>query len=112
MNAMAEGIAHISFAGGGMFLPARNPYDRQMLAEHVGDRVGAKGHVQVLMGEQRWIVRRTCGATAVRCARCGMGSTTACYSRGCEDICYCVACALGNDLESVQPQRAPERSAG
>jgi hypothetical protein len=97
MNAMAEGIAHISFAGGGMFLPARNPYDRQMLAEHVGERARAKGQVQVLMGDQRWMVRRACGAAAVRCALCGMGSTTACYSkvRACEDVCYCVACALG-----------------
>ena len=80
-----------------MFLPARNPYDRQILAEHVGERVRAKGQVQVLMGDRRWIVGRTGEATAVRCALCGMGSATACYSRGCEDIRCCVACALGRE---------------
>jgi hypothetical protein len=95
MNAIAEGIAHISFAGGGMFLPARNPCDRQKLAEHVGERARTKGQVQVLMGDQRWMVRRPCAAAPVRCTLCGMGSTTACYSRAGEDICYCVACALG-----------------
>jgi hypothetical protein len=97
MNEMAEGIAHISFAGGGMFLPARNSYDRQMLAEHVGERARAKGQVQVLMGERRWMVRRTCDSAAVRCALCGLGSTTACYSKSCEDICYCVGCALARE---------------
>jgi hypothetical protein len=112
MNAMAKGVAHISFAGGGIFLPARNPYDRQLLAEHIGARVRSKGQVQVLMGNQVWMVHRNRGPGAARCTRCGMAAATACYSRGGEEDCYCVACALGTEVEPVQVQCAPERRVG
>jgi hypothetical protein len=40
---ITKGIAHVSFPGGSMVLPARTPYDRQMLLEHIVDRV-AKAH--------------------------------------------------------------------
>ena len=112
MSAMANGIAHISFVGGGVFLPARSPYDRQLLAEHVGERVQAKGQVQVLMGDRRWIVRRNRGALVARCTRCGMPAATACYSRGCEEVCYCVACAFGDDMDPVPLPRVAERRVG
>ena len=112
MNAMAKGVAHISFAGGGVFLPARSPYDRQVLAEHVGERVQAKGQVQVLMGDQRWLVRRNRSPLAARCASCGMTAVNACYSRGREEVCYCVACAFGNDVDPVRQEHSPERRVG
>jgi len=112
MSAMADGIAHISFAGGGVFLPARSPYDRQLLAEHIGERVQAKGQVQVLMGDQRWIIRRNRGAIATRCARCGMTAATACYLRDCDEVGYCIACAFGNAKDPVPLQRVAERRVG
>lgn len=112
MNAMAKGVAHISFAGGGIFLPARNPYDRQLLVEHVGARVQSSGPVQVLLEDQVWMVHCNRGSGAARCTRCGMAAATACYSRGGEENCYCVACALGTEVEPVQLQRAPERRVG
>jgi len=95
-----------------MFLPVRNPYDRQLLAEHVGERVRAKGQVQVLMGGRLWMVHRNRGPGAPPCTMCGLAATTACYSRGCEGACYCVACALENDVEPVQPLHASERRVG
>jgi len=111
---MAKGVAHISFAGGGVFLPARSPYDRQVLAEHVGERVQAKGQVQVLLDDQRWIVRRNRNPFTARCAKCGSVAATASYFRACEDIGYCAVCALGNgtDVDTVQPERAAERRVG
>lgn len=113
MNTMAKGIVHVSFAGGGLFLPARNPYDRQLLVEHVSERVRAKGEVQVLMDDQLWLVHRNRGPAGPPCVRCGMAVAAACYSRGCGQVCYCVACAFGNDVEEpVQLQRAPERRVG
>jgi hypothetical protein len=111
MNAMADGMAHISFTGGSMFLPVRNPYDRQLLLEHVGERVRAKGQVQVLMGDRLWMVHRNRGPGAAHCARCGLAAPTG-YCRGCDGACYCVACALENDGELVRPLYAPERRAG
>ncbi len=76
---MTKGIAHVSFSGGGMFVPARNPYDRQLLAEHVLSRVRAKGQVQVLLDNQRWMVDRSPGRRSICCSRCGIAVDSACY---------------------------------
>jgi hypothetical protein len=110
MNAMAKGIAHISFAGGGFFLPARNPYDRQLLVEHVSECVRTKGHVQVLMGNHLWKIHRNRGSTTTPCTRCGLALPTACYVSGSGGACYCLTCALGQDVEPVQ-LGAPNRRA-
>jgi hypothetical protein len=54
--AITKGIAHVSFPGGSMVLPARNPYDRQMLLEYVVNRAHARERVQVLVDDLRWMV--------------------------------------------------------
>src|SRR5512144_1804999 len=110
MNAMAKGIAHVSFAGGGFFLPARNPYDRQVLVEHVSERVRAKGHVQVLLADQLWTVHRSRGANTAACVRCGVAAPTVCYFRGSGEACYCLTCALGQGVEQVQVGAAERRA--
>ena len=92
---LARGIAHVSFAGGGIFLPARDPYDRQTLIEHVNRRVHAKGCVQVLIDSHRWIVQSNSPPLASACAVCGQTADTACYSSGGHSAPYCVCCALG-----------------
>jgi len=104
MMAIAEGIAHVSFAGGGLFVPARSPYDREMLVEHVLDRVRSKGSVQVLVDERRWLVDSLRGTRAVRCERCDC--VVDCVSRCHADdsVGYCVACAL---LAPGQRRRPP-----
>jgi hypothetical protein len=76
---MTKGIAHVSFPGGGMFVPARNPYDRQLLAEHVLSRARAKGQVQVLLDDQRWMVYHSPGRRNICCSRCGVAVDSACY---------------------------------
>ena len=42
MFGLGQGIAHVSFAGGGFFVPARSSYDRQLLADHALARVRVK----------------------------------------------------------------------
>jgi len=78
-----------------MFLPTRSPYDRQMLVEHIANRVRSKGHVQVLLDEQRWMVHLTRGAARPACASCGDTADTACYRAPDDAVAYCVTCALG-----------------
>ncbi len=109
MNAVARGMAHVSYAGGGIFLPVRSPYDRQMLVEHVGECVRAKGQVQVLLGHQRWLVHRNRGATF--CAGCGCPAACACTAGPDTSVVYCVKCALGSE-SAERPQGAPERRVG
>ncbi len=95
MRALAKGIAHVSFTGGGIVLPARSPYDRQVLIEHVTHRVHTQGRVQVLVDDGRWMVHAHRGA-AIGCARCGHVGDSVCYSDATGEVAYCVRCALGD----------------
>lgn len=109
---LAKGIAHVSFAGGGVFVPARSPYDRQILVEHVADRVRAQGHVQVLVDDQRWLVRLSRGPSVDCCCSCGYSLDAACYSTAGGAAVYCVECAFGVCAESVSPYHEPQRRLG
>ena len=100
---MTRGIAHVSFVGGGIFLPARSPYDRQVLTEHVLSRVRAKGKVQVLIDDQRWMVQRPSSGLA-DCSHCGCAVNSACYLGAGSGTPYCLTCAFG-DLADPAPLR-------
>ena len=106
---MTRGIAHVSFSGGGMFMPARDPYDRQMLAEHVLSWVRTSGKVQVLIGSERWIVHQRRGSSGVCCVGCGCRIGSACYFAAGDPAPYCVTCALGDRAEPAQLQPMTER---
>jgi hypothetical protein len=95
MRQTAEGIAHVSFRGGGTFLPARTPYDRQILAEYVGAYLRGNGQVQVLIEGQRWMVHITRKPAVPSCLSCGCPADSACYSPADGGAVYCVKCALG-----------------
>ena len=112
MMALPNGIAHVSYHGGGMFLPARTPYERQMLIEHVVDRARTRGQVQVLVDEQRWLVHAKRGRLSVCCERCSSAVEAACYSQGSGNDAYCVRCALGNIGFIAAPQRVPQQHVG
>ncbi len=108
---MSNGVAHVSFRGGGTFLPARNPYDRQLLVEHVLSRVRAKGRVQVLVNDERWMVHLHRGPSA-GCLSCGYFGDSACYSAVRNGGPYCVKCAFGDFVASAPPERMAERRVG
>lgn len=99
----------MSFRGGGLFLPARSPYDRQLLVEHVLSRVRAAGQVQVLLDDQRWMVHRHRGQSATCCARCGAWVDSACYAGARLGQPYCVRCALGVPRPVLPPEPIAER---
>ena len=109
---LARGIAHVSYPGGGVFLPARDPYDRQTLIEHVNQRVRAKGRVQVLIDSHRWMVQPNSLPLANACAVCGQTADTACYSAGGYGAPYCVACALGGATRVDPAQHEEWRQVG
>jgi hypothetical protein len=103
MTALAKGIAHISFPGGGIFLPARNPYDRQTLMEYVDDNVRSKGQVQILVDDQRWLVRCVRVPAGAGCSGCGHALHCACYSAARAETAYCVKCAFTTGEDSAAP---------
>lgn len=80
-----------------MFLPARTPYDRQTLVEHILDRVHSKHRVQVLLHNQRWWIDRLDLKTR-RCSNCNHRLDAAVYEPQQKDRLRCVACVFGDDL--------------
>jgi hydroxyethylthiazole kinase-like sugar kinase family protein len=101
---MTRGIAHVSFGGGGIVLPARSPYERQLLAEHVQSRVRANGEVQVVIDDQRWMVRRRPRSGLAECSQCGCAVNSACYLGAGTGTPYCLACAFGARADLAQSQ--------
>ncbi len=98
-----RGIAHISFAGGGLVLPAANPYDREILFDHIAHRTRSKGAVRVTVDDSSWSVRYNDGSLAPFCAACGRALEAACYSNFSGGAAYCIRCAFGGHL--VVPNR-------
>jgi hypothetical protein len=112
MSVLPKAIAHLSFPGGGMFLPARSPYDRQMLLEHIANRVRSKGRVQVLLDEQRWMVHLNRGTPRTSCSSCGDAVDTTCCRASEEGVAYCLACALGPVGNLTAAYHVLQRDAG
>jgi hypothetical protein len=105
----AKGIAHISFTGGGMFLPARNPYDREVLIEYVAHYAGLGSEVQILVDDQRWLVQPRRGQFALSCVGCGSIAEPPCCAADGGAVC-CIKCALGGH-EPVPAQHQLQRDA-
>ena len=104
---LASGVAHLSFPGGGIFLPARNPYDRQLLAEHVAHRARNGGQVQVLVNSERWMVSLNSYRETRHCAVCGSLSDLSCYSPDTDRVSFCLTCAFSDHLKPLLPSTAP-----
>lgn len=64
-----NGAVHVTFAGGGIVLPAREPYDRELLVEHVAERVRWNGVVRVAIHGRTWSVRRIDDTVTAACTR-------------------------------------------
>ena len=101
---LAQGIAHVSFVGGAFFLPARTPYDRQILTELVAERVRTTGQVQLLMNDRLWTVRLASAPPARACSACGAALESARCATTPDDVPYCIACVVA--YHSKPPLRA------
>ncbi len=112
MRQIADGIAHVSFSGGGMFLPARTPYDRQILVEHVGAYLQANGRVQVLVEGQRWVVQLAQDSAVSSCSSCGCSTESACRSTAHREALYCMTCAFAGYRQTVLRRREERERAG
>ena len=112
MIALAKGIAHVSFPGGGMFLPARTPYDRETLTDYISHTVHMAGRVQVLVDDQRWLVRGRKNQALGRCTGCDHLLDAACnVAEDAGTSAYCVSCAFNVKAESAMPDYQRQRQA-
>jgi len=94
MTALPHGIAHVSSAGAGAFLPARSPSDWQSLIENLVARARANGLVQVLVDNERWILGAVEERDRSGCCRCGATLESACCSATEEGAAYCLSCVV------------------
>jgi hypothetical protein len=94
MAGLSEGIAHVSYQGGSVFLPARSPYDRELLAAEVLRESHRHDTVQILLGRDRWLVHKLHDGARVRCIQCGRLTASACRSGAHGRDRFCIACAV------------------
>jgi hypothetical protein len=86
--------AHLTFVGGGLLLPARTPYERQLLREHVLDRARHKEQLRVRVDRTDWTIERPTVERPFVCGRCKRQLTVAALHAPHQPDTYCVACAL------------------
>ena len=89
------GIAHVSFRGGSLCMPARSPYDRELLADEVLREAHSHDTVQLLFDGDCWLVRNVGWHNRVRCNRCGLPTSCICSADGRGDAMRCIGCAVG-----------------
>lgn len=89
-------VAHLSFVGGGLLLPARDPYDRELLVEHVVARARQNGGMRVVLHGRAWSVRLTPDTFTGSCARCSRILQATLCATALGGAPYCVRCALGS----------------
>ena len=92
----SEDIALVSYRGGTFCLPARSPYDRDLLAEEVLRECHLHDTVQVLLNDERWLVRRLGQSRRVACAQCCRLTGATCHSAARGTASFCVGCAVGH----------------
>jgi hypothetical protein len=89
-----QGNAHISFAGGGLILPAQTPYDRELVFEHI--EASAKQHARIELSAKgrHWTISLK-SAHRELCARCSRSLRDLTYRGNGKNFCgHCVRHAL------------------
>lgn len=99
-------VAHVSYLGGGIFLPDHGPGERHTIIEYVTRLMQSKQTVQVLLDNQRWLVQT---GGHVCCARCDAATRTACREATRENDVYCLQCALSRPTRPEARSRVAPR---
>jgi hypothetical protein len=74
-------IAHLSFRGGGLILPAHTPYDRELLVECVEASTKRYGDILLEVNGRRWAISMSNGLRPV-CLSCSQWPDDLTYPGG------------------------------
>ena len=74
-------IAHLSFRGGGLFLPAHTPYERELLVECVEASTKRYGHLLLEVNGRHWNISMSNGFRPV-CLSCSQWPDDLTYPGG------------------------------
>jgi hypothetical protein len=83
-------VAHISFEGGGLIVPAQTPYERELLFEHLEISAKRHGCVRLDVNRAHWTISLRDGDQEA-CALCRRGLGSLIYRF--EDQTLCGQCA-------------------
>jgi hypothetical protein len=92
-------IARIQMDGGALLLPARTPYEREVVLDHVRHRLRLYGFVHLEMNGRRCKVEPVAPAAGARCASCTRRVGT-------------LACRIAAQMLCIDCALAPARSRG
>ena len=103
-------IAHLSFRGGGLILPAHTPYERELLVECVETTTKRHGRLRLEVGGRQWSIRMSGGLRPV-CVSCSQWPDDLTYPGGssgafsvvssCAAPCMEITCGLAQ----IEPMR-------
>ena len=96
MSETLKGIAHVSFAGAGFFVPVDTSSERRSLIEQIAAYSRTECRLQVLTDGRRWMVRRAGDPSPDVCASCDAKINTAACSMAGDDAAYCLGCAFND----------------
>jgi hypothetical protein len=104
-------IARIHMDGGALLLPARTPYEREVVLDHVRHRLRLHGFVQLEMNGRRCRVEPVAAASGATCAGCARRVGGLACRLGAQLLC--IDCALDPTGTSRTVERgAPQPLAG
>jgi hypothetical protein len=86
-----RGIARIVFQHGGLILPSKTPYDRQLVLEHVAQYAKRHGLVRLSINRAEWTVA-VADVHTDACAVCREQADNLVYTRGGRRLCHPCAC--------------------
>jgi hypothetical protein len=90
--------ARVWFHGGSLLLPARTPYERELLLEHVDLSVRRHGRVRLELDERRWHVSRNSFEQSTPCTVCHEHRCGLTFAVGARRLC--LRCARAAVVEA------------
>jgi hypothetical protein len=100
-------IARIHMDGGALLLPARTPYEREVVFDHVRHRLRLHGSVQLEMNGRRCRIELVAASAGACCAGCGGRISRFACKLGAQMLCVdCALKAAGSrpGVEQTSPQ--------
>ncbi len=81
-----KGIARLSFRDGGLLLPAKTPYEREVLFEYADQYAKRHGRIRLEVNRHECIVCAR-GEQAETCVTCGQRLESVTYALGTRTLC-------------------------
>lgn len=82
-----KGVARISHPNGGMILPAKSPYDLELVIEHVDLYAKRHGRVHLELNRRDWLVTMRNGELPGVCTACDQRLDSLTYANGVGRLC-------------------------